>query len=139
MRRPESGRLPTTATTWNSGASSSCMAIKHAAGRRKLAAAAALRVFEPRRGVAQPGRAAALGAVGRRFESSHPDQHGPAVRVMVARIYRPAKTAMQSGRALTRAWVLEFAPAERKENDPLMGWVGSGDTEQQVRLFFDTK
>jgi hypothetical protein len=58
---------------------------------------------------------------------------------MVARIYKPAKTAMQSGRANTRAWVLEFEPAERKENDPLMGWVGSGDTEQQVRLFFDTK
>ena len=58
---------------------------------------------------------------------------------MVARIYKPAKTAMQSGRANTRAWVLEFEPSERKENDPLMGWVGSGDTEQQVRLFFDTK
>src|SRR5262249_16282145 len=60
-------------------------------------------------------------------------------RQMAARIDKPAKTAMQSGRALTRAWVLEFEPAERKTNDPLMGWVGSGDTEQQVRLFFDTK
>jgi hypothetical protein len=58
---------------------------------------------------------------------------------MAARIYKPAKTAMQSGRALTRAWVLELEPAERKANDPLMGWVGSGDTEQQVRLYFETK
>jgi hypothetical protein len=58
---------------------------------------------------------------------------------MAARIYKPAKTAMQSGRALTRAWVLEFEPAQRKANDPLMGWVGSGDTEQQVRLYFETK
>jgi len=58
---------------------------------------------------------------------------------MPARIYKPAKTAMQSGRALTRAWVLEFEPAQRKTNDPLMGWVGSGDTEQQVRLYFETK
>ncbi|HEY7607871.1 MAG TPA: ETC complex I subunit [Alphaproteobacteria bacterium] len=58
---------------------------------------------------------------------------------MAARIYKPAKTAMQSGRALTREWVLEFEPAQRKSNDPLMGWVGSGDTPQQVRLFFDTK
>ncbi len=58
---------------------------------------------------------------------------------MVARIYKPAKTAMQSGRANTRAWVLDFEPADRKTNDPLMGWVGSGDTAQQVRLHFDTK
>jgi len=58
---------------------------------------------------------------------------------MAARIYKPTKTAMQSGRALTRAWVLEFEPGQRKVNDPLMGWVGSGDTAQQVRLSFDTK
>lgn len=58
---------------------------------------------------------------------------------MVARIYKPAKTAMQSGRANTRTWVLEFEPAERRINDPLMGWVGSGDTAQQVRLYFETK
>jgi hypothetical protein len=58
---------------------------------------------------------------------------------MLARIYKPAKTAMQSGRANTRDWVVEFAPAERKELDPLMGWTSSGDTKQQVRLDFDTK
>lgn len=58
---------------------------------------------------------------------------------MAARIYKPAKTAMQSGRANTREWVLEFEPAQRKSPDPLMGWVGSGDTPQQVRLSFATK
>jgi hypothetical protein len=58
---------------------------------------------------------------------------------MTARIYKPAKTAMQSGRANTREWVLEFEPEQRKDPDPLMGWPGSGDTPQQVRLFFATK
>ena len=58
---------------------------------------------------------------------------------MLARIYKPAKTATQSGRANARAWVLEFEPAERTSQDPLMGWTGSGDTAQQVRLTFATK
>ena len=55
-----------------------------------------------------------------------------------ARIYQPAKTAMQSGWANTRKWVLEFEPS-KKEIDPLMGWTGSADTEGQVRLRFETK
>ena len=58
---------------------------------------------------------------------------------MVARIYRPAKTAMQSGTAKTRSWVLDYEPAEPKEVEPLMGWTSSGDTRQQVRLRFDSK
>ena len=58
---------------------------------------------------------------------------------MVARIYKPAKTAMQSGRANAREWVLDFEPAQRKAQDPLMGWTSSGDTPQQVRLTFATK
>jgi len=58
---------------------------------------------------------------------------------MTARIYRPAKTAMQSGRAKTKQWVLEFEPASRKSNDPLMGWTSSGDTKQQLRLEFPTR
>jgi hypothetical protein len=46
---------------------------------------------------------------------------------------------MQSGRALTRAWVLVFAPAEPRKADPLMGWIGSGDmVANQVRLRFPT-
>ena len=55
---------------------------------------------------------------------------------MAARIYQVPKNAMQSGRALTHNWVLEYEPAEAKKADPLMGWAGSGDTRQQVRLTF---
>ncbi|WP_135450982.1 MULTISPECIES: ETC complex I subunit [Tabrizicola] len=58
---------------------------------------------------------------------------------MRARIYQPAKTAMQSGTAKTHQWVLEFAPATAREVDPLMGWTSSGDTQTQVRLRFDTR
>jgi NADH dehydrogenase len=58
---------------------------------------------------------------------------------MRARIYQPAKTAMQSGTAKTRGWVLDFAPATAREVDPLMGWTSSGDTEAQVRLRFDSR
>ena len=55
---------------------------------------------------------------------------------MPARIYQPPKNAMQSGRARTDGWVLEFVPAEAKKPDPLMGWAGSGDMQQQVVLSF---
>ena len=58
---------------------------------------------------------------------------------MRARIYKPARNAMQSGVAKTRNWVLEFAPAERREVDPLMGWTSSSDTQSQVRMTFDSK
>ena len=52
------------------------------------------------------------------------------------RIYRPAKTAMQSGQAGTHAWVAEFEPAVARTADPLMGWVSSADTRPQLRLKF---
>ena len=55
------------------------------------------------------------------------------------RIYQPTKTAMQSGRGNTKAWVLAFEPESRKNHDPLMGWIGSSDMRGQVRLDFDTK
>jgi hypothetical protein len=58
---------------------------------------------------------------------------------MTARIYKPAKTAMQSGTAKTKSWVLDYEPTEPKEVEPLMGWTSSGDTRQQVRLRFDSK
>jgi len=58
---------------------------------------------------------------------------------MQARIYQPAKSAMTSGTANTRQWVLEYVPAERREIDPLMGWTGSGDMKGQVRLRFDSR
>ena len=55
---------------------------------------------------------------------------------MPARIYQRPKNAMQSGRAGTDDWLLEFVPAEAKKPDPLMGWAGSGDVNRQVRLSF---
>ena len=58
---------------------------------------------------------------------------------MPVRIYQPAKTAMQSGTAKARGWVLEFAPATERDIDPLMGWISSDDTQAQVRLRFDTR
>ncbi|WP_156840477.1 ETC complex I subunit [Novosphingobium aquimarinum] len=58
---------------------------------------------------------------------------------MSARIYQRPKNAMQSGKALMDQWVLEFAPEEAKQPDPLMGWAGSGDMKQQIRLTFPTQ
>lgn len=58
---------------------------------------------------------------------------------MRARIYQPARNAMQSGNAKTHDWVLDFAPAEAREIDPLMGWTSSGDTQRQVRLRFPSQ
>ena len=58
---------------------------------------------------------------------------------MRARIYQPARTAMQSGTAKTHQWVLDVAPASEREVDPLMGWTSSSDTQAQVRLKFETR
>lgn len=58
---------------------------------------------------------------------------------MRARIFRPAKTAMSSGTAKTREWVLEYVNATAREVDPLMGWTSNADTQSQVRLTFDSK
>jgi hypothetical protein len=58
---------------------------------------------------------------------------------MLARIYRPAKNAMQSGRANTQLWELAFEPASARTPDPLMGWTVSADMRGQVRLRFDTR
>jgi len=58
---------------------------------------------------------------------------------MTARIFKPAKTAMQSGEARTKEWVLEFEPASPRSADPLMGWTSSSNTQTQVRLEFETK
>jgi hypothetical protein len=57
----------------------------------------------------------------------------------VARIYKPTKTAMQSGHANTKQWVLDYEPSEPRQVEPLMGWTSSGDMRQQLRLRFDTK
>ena len=57
---------------------------------------------------------------------------------MLARIYQPARTAMQSGRARTKKWVLEYEPERPREIEPLMGWTASSDMRSQVSLDFDT-
>ncbi|MFN7175793.1 MAG: ETC complex I subunit [Thermaurantiacus sp.] len=56
-----------------------------------------------------------------------------------ARIFQHGTSATQSGRRGAEQWVLEFEPREAKRPDPLMGWAGSGDTRQQVRLSFSTR
>lgn len=58
---------------------------------------------------------------------------------MLARIYKPAKSAMQSGRARTKNWLLEYEPSEPLQVEPLMGWTSSSDMRQQIHLHFDTK
>jgi len=58
---------------------------------------------------------------------------------MRARIYQPARNAMQSGQAKTKVWYLDYVPAHAREIDPLMGWTSSNDTQAQVRLKFDTR
>jgi len=58
---------------------------------------------------------------------------------MLAKIYRPAKTAMQSGKANAKRWVLEYAGNSAPFADALMGWTGSADPQGQVRLTFETK
>lgn len=58
---------------------------------------------------------------------------------MRARIYRPAKTAMQSGRGNTKVWLLEYEPQSARTHDSLMGWTSSSDTGQQVRMRFSSK
>ena len=58
---------------------------------------------------------------------------------MTARIYKPTQTAMQSGLARTKEWVLEYDPEAPREIDPLMGWTSSGDMKSQLRLRFATK
>ena len=58
---------------------------------------------------------------------------------MSARIFSPAKTAMQSGSAKTREWVLDYEPEEPRVVESLMGWTTSGDMKSQLRLRFATK
>lgn len=58
---------------------------------------------------------------------------------MNVRIYRPSKTAMQSGRAKSNRWTLEYEIETPRRPEPLMGWISSGDTLNQVQLHFDSK
>ncbi|TWF49879.1 ETC complex I subunit [Neorhizobium alkalisoli] len=58
---------------------------------------------------------------------------------MAAKIYRPSKTAMQSGKAKTHLWVLEFDQEQPRSIDPILGYTSSGDMKQQLRLTFETQ
>lgn len=58
---------------------------------------------------------------------------------MTARIFKPARTAMQSGSAKTRAWQLVYEPERPRQVEPLMGYTSSTDMLQQVQLSFDSK
>ncbi len=58
---------------------------------------------------------------------------------MTARIYKPTKTAMQSGKAKTKDWVLDYDPEVPRTVEPLMGWTSSSDMRQQLKLRFATK
>src|ERR1700753_2764180 len=58
---------------------------------------------------------------------------------MRARIYQPTKNAMQSGRARTKNWLLEYEPEAPREIDPLMGWTSSTDMRSQIELEFDSR
>lgn len=58
---------------------------------------------------------------------------------MTARIFKPARNAMQSGVAKTKRWVLEHEATEARRVEPLMGWTSSADMRQQVKLFFETR
>lgn len=56
-----------------------------------------------------------------------------------AKIYKPSKSATQSGKAKSKSWVLEFVPAEAKQPDSIMGWSGSGDMHSQIKLKFSSQ
>ena len=58
--------------------------------------------------------------------------------VLRAKIYRPVKTAMQSGKARTKFWVLEFTKSNSNK-DFVMGWTSSSNTGEQVKLKFETQ
>ncbi len=57
---------------------------------------------------------------------------------MTARIYQPARSAMQSGEAKD-SWLLEYEPEKPREIEPLMGWTSSSDMRSQVKLKFGSK
>ncbi len=58
---------------------------------------------------------------------------------MMARIYRPARNAMQSGQAKSKDWLLEFESETARTVDPLMGWISNADTNSQLRMWFETR
>jgi NADH dehydrogenase ubiquinone Fe-S protein 4 len=61
------------------------------------------------------------------------------MKVMLARIFKPSKTAMQSGHAASEKWLLEYEPELPQTADPLMGYTSSADMRRQIRLEFDSQ
>ena len=55
-----------------------------------------------------------------------------------AKIYKPSKTAMQSGTKKYDKWVIEFI-TENTGINPLMGWESSTDTYSELKLEFNSK
>ena len=58
---------------------------------------------------------------------------------MLARIFKPSKSSMSSGRARTRDWLLEYEPASPRNPDPLMGWSSSADMKGQISMAFESE
>lgn len=58
---------------------------------------------------------------------------------MIARIYSPAKTAMQSGKGNTGFWILQYEPIKAKMLEPLMGYTATSDMNSQVRIRFNRR
>lgn len=58
---------------------------------------------------------------------------------MLARIYRPTPTAMQSGKAFDELWVFEYEPEVPNKVDPLMGYTSSSDMRRQIRIEFASR
>jgi hypothetical protein len=58
---------------------------------------------------------------------------------MIARIFKPAKNAMQSGTAKTKDWQLDYEPEQPRQIEPLMGWTSSTDMRQQLTLRFESR
>ncbi|MEM7680285.1 MAG: ETC complex I subunit [Pseudomonadota bacterium] len=57
---------------------------------------------------------------------------------MKARIYKPSKSTMQSGRGKLEDWIVEYEPETAKEPEALMGWTAAGDTLGQIQVKFST-
>ena len=64
---------------------------------------------------------------------------GYGVIMSIAKIYKPSKTSMQSGRAKSKQWILEFVRKTPAIPEPLMGWQSSGDTQKQIKIAFSSK
>jgi len=71
--------------------------------------------------------------------SSGADRRSRGLHFMPARIFKPAKNAMQSGVAKTKIWQLDYEPEQPRVVEPLMGWTSSGDMKQQLTLHFPTR